>query len=250
MALRRSPQAFGPHGRQSAGQRLPAVRNRLRPVRPAAYRHVRRGRAHHHGAPGVPPPERYPDAAVLLLRRHGRAAQGARQRAQQGDAGGPSRQAADLGARSVQQRISELRRGQQCAAARLPRFLRLRVRVPVGDRLVQVGPLRQDADDDAAALRRGAGGHAADPGRGTPADLLGLPADLAQDRPGAAGPGGQDRRRRPAPSSIATRTARWSRRRSPGATSSCSGRPTGPAAGSRSTSITRCTARISFPRPN
>ena len=71
-----------------------AARNRLRPVRPAAYRHVRRGRAHHHGAPGLQAPERYPDAAVLLLRRHGRAAQGARQRAQQGDAGGPSRQAA------------------------------------------------------------------------------------------------------------------------------------------------------------
>ena len=38
-----------------------------------------------------------------------------------------------------------VRRGQQRAAARVPRFVRLRVRVPVGDRLVQVGPLRQDA---------------------------------------------------------------------------------------------------------
>ena len=151
--------------RQNAGERLRAVRDRLRPVRPAAYRHLRRGRAHHHGAPGVPAAERRADAAVLLLRRHGRAAQGARQRAQQGDAGGPSRQAADRGAGSVQQRASVVRRGQQCAAAGVPRFVRLRVRVPVGDRMVQVGPLRQDAAADAAALRRGAGGDAADPRR-------------------------------------------------------------------------------------
>ena len=106
VAIRRSPQARRPHRRQGAGQRLCAARDRLRPVRPAAYRHLRRGRAHHHGAPGVPAAERRADAAVLLLRRHGRAAQGARQRAQQGDAGGPSRQAAHRGARSVQQRAS------------------------------------------------------------------------------------------------------------------------------------------------
>ena len=76
-----------------------------------------------------------------------------------------SRQAADRGARSVQQRASVVRRGQQRAAARVPRFVRLRVRVPVGDRMVQVGPLRQDAARHAAALRRGAGGDAADPRR-------------------------------------------------------------------------------------
>ena len=34
---------------------------------------------------------------------------------------------------------------QQCAAARLPRSLRLRLRVPVVDRLLQVRPLRRDA---------------------------------------------------------------------------------------------------------
>jgi lysyl-tRNA synthetase class I len=51
-------------------------------------------------------------------------------------------------------------------------------------------------------------------------------------------------------SSIATRTARPSRRPLPAATSSCSGRPTGPAAGLRWVSTTRCTARISSPRPN
>ena len=113
-----------------------------------------------------------------------------------------------IGARSVQQRASELRRRQQRAAARLPRFVRLRVRVPVGDRLVQVRPLRQDAARHAAALRRGAGGDAADARRGAARDLLDLPADLAQDRPRAAGAAGQDSTATPAPSSIATRTAR------------------------------------------
>ena len=88
VAVRRSPQAGRPYRRQSAGQGIRAVRDRLRPVGPAAYRHLRRGRAHHHGAPGLPAPERHAGAAVLLLRRHGRAAQGARQRAEQGDAGG------------------------------------------------------------------------------------------------------------------------------------------------------------------
>ena len=34
---------------------------------------------------------------------------------------------------------------QQCQAARLPRRLRLRIRVPVVDRLLQVGHVRRDA---------------------------------------------------------------------------------------------------------
>ena len=62
------------------------LRDRLRPLRPAAYRHVRRGRAHHHGAPCLPRAHRRQgeDAADRVLRRHGRAAQGAGQRAEQG----------------------------------------------------------------------------------------------------------------------------------------------------------------------
>ncbi len=59
----------------------------------------------------------YPDAADRVQRRHGRAAQGARQRAQPADARRISRQAADQGARSVRL-PRELRRAQQCAAAR------------------------------------------------------------------------------------------------------------------------------------
>ena len=71
----------------------------------------------------------------------------------------------------------------------------------------RVGPLRCHAAVDAAPLREGAGDHAADPGRGAAAELFRLPAGLPQDRQGAAGAGGEDRCRRPAPSSIATRTA-------------------------------------------
>ena len=53
-----------------------------------------------------------------------------------------SRQAADAGAGPVLERLSEVRRAQQRAAARLPRPVRLRVRVPVVDRMLQVRPLR------------------------------------------------------------------------------------------------------------
>ena len=45
----------------------------------------------------------------------------------------------------------ELRRAQQRAAARLPRHLRLRLRVRVVDRLLQVRPLRRDAAEGAAS---------------------------------------------------------------------------------------------------
>ena len=77
-----------------------AVRDRLRPLRPAAYRHLRRGRAHHHGAPRLSRADRRQDQdpAARLFRRHGRPAQGAGQCAQQGAAGAASRQAADAGA--------------------------------------------------------------------------------------------------------------------------------------------------------
>ena len=64
----------------------------------------------------------------------------------------PSRQAADPGAGPVRH-PSELRCPQQCAAARVPRHLRLRLRVHVRDRLLHVGPLRCGAIDRAGALR-------------------------------------------------------------------------------------------------
>ena len=171
------------------------LRDRLRPLGPAAYRHVRRGRAHHDGAPRVPRAHRRQDqdAADRVLRRHGRPAQGAGQRAEQGDAGGASRQAADPGARSVLERVSVVRRAQQCAAARLPRHVRLRLRVHVVDRLLQVRPLRRGAADGARALRRGDGDHAAVAARGARADLFAVPADLAAHRHRAAG---ADRRAR------------------------------------------------------
>ena len=156
------------------------LRDRLRAVGAAAHRHVRRGRAHHDGAPRVPRAHRRQgqDAADRVLRRHGRPAQGPGQRAEQGDARGASRQAAHAGAGPVLERISLVRRAQQCAAARLPRPLRLRLRIHVLDRLLHVGPLRCRAAHCAAAPRRGDGDHAAVAARGARADLFAVPADL------------------------------------------------------------------------
>ena len=45
----------------------------------------------------------------------------------------------------------KLRRAQQCAAARLPRSVRLRLRIHVVDRLLHVGPLRRGAPEGAAS---------------------------------------------------------------------------------------------------
>ena len=110
------------------------LRDRLRAVGAAAHRHLRRGRAHEHGAPRLRGADRgqAQDAAHLLLRRHGRPAQGARQRAEPGDAARRTRQAADQRARPVRQ-VRELRPPQQRDAARVPRPLRLRLRVRLGD---------------------------------------------------------------------------------------------------------------------
>ena len=187
-----------------------AVRDRLRPVRPAAYRHVRRGRPHDHGAARLPRADRRQgqDTAALLLRRHGRLAQGAGQRAQQGDAARLSRQAADARARPVLQRISVVRRGQQCAAARLPRPLRLRLRIRLLDRLLYVGPLRRDAAEDARALRRGDGDHAAVAARGAVADLFAVPADPSRRPASSCRCRSTSARSRPARSSGAIPTRR------------------------------------------
>ena len=48
-------------------KRLCAVRDRLWPFGPAAYRNLRRGGADHHGAPGLPAPERHSDAPLRLF---------------------------------------------------------------------------------------------------------------------------------------------------------------------------------------
>ena len=85
----------------ASGQGRGPVRDRLRPVRPAAYRHLRRGGAHHLGAPRLHRADRPALPAARLQRRHGRAAQGAGQRAEPGDAGRLSRPAADPHARPV-----------------------------------------------------------------------------------------------------------------------------------------------------
>ena len=77
-----------------------------------------------------------------------------------------SRQAADAGARSVRH---DIRSSAQHNNARLRAFLdhvRLRLRVPVVDRLLHVRPLRRDAAAGAGALRRGDEDHAAVAARG------------------------------------------------------------------------------------
>ena len=112
---------------------------------------------------------------------------------QQGDAGAASRQAADQGARSVRH-ACKLRRAQQRAAARLPRSVRLRLRIHVVDRLLHVGALRRRAPEGAAALRRGDGDHAAVAARGARADLFAVPADRSEHRHRSAGAGRRARR--------------------------------------------------------
>ena len=160
--------------------------DRLRAVRPAAYRHLRRSRAHHHGAPRLSRAHRGQDqdAADRVLRRHGRPAQGAGQRAEQGDADAISRQAADQRARSVRHPF-ELRRAQQCAAARVSRYVRLRLRIRQLDRVLHVRKIRRGAAARAGADRPGDGDHAAVAARGARGELFAVPADLSAHRRGA-----------------------------------------------------------------
>ena len=163
-----------------------AVRDRLRSFGPAAYRHLRRGRAHHHGAARLPRADRGQDqdTAARLLRRHGRPAQGAGQRAEQGTAGAAFGQTADAGARSLWH-PRKLWRAQQCAAARVPRHLRLRIRVRQLDRLLHVGKIRRRAVAHAGADRKGDGDHAAVVARRARRELLAIPAHLSAHRPRA-----------------------------------------------------------------
>ena len=67
---------------------------------------------------------------------------------------------------------------QQCAAARVPRSVRLRLRVRELDRLLQGRQVRRDAAEDARAAREGDGDHAAVAARGARRDLFAVPADL------------------------------------------------------------------------
>ena len=163
---------------------------------------------------------------------------------QQGPAGAAPRQAADAGARPVRH-PPQLRRAQQCAAARLSRSVRLRLRVPVGDGVLHVRPLRRRADKSAGALRSGDGDHAAVAARGAGADLFAVSADFSANRHRAAGAGGRPRRRgRHHHLSRTPTAASASPRPSPAGAASCNGSPIGPCAGSRSASTTKWPARI------
>ena len=76
----------------------------------------------------------------------------------------------------------KLRRAQQCAAARVSRYVRVRLRVRELDRLLQVGAVRRDAAQDARAHRQGDGDHAAFLARGACGDLFAVFADLPAHR--------------------------------------------------------------------
>ena len=157
------------------------LRDRLRPLGPAAYRHLRRGRAHHHGAPRLPRADRRQVKTRLIafsddmdgLRKVPDNVPNKEMLAQH--LGKPLTQVPDpFGTHP------SFGAAQQCAAARLPRPVRLRIRVPVLDRMLQVRPLRRGAAHGARALRRGDGDHAAVAARGARADLFAVPADLAR----------------------------------------------------------------------
>ena len=225
-----------------------AVRDRLRPLRPAPYRHLRRGRAHDHGAACLPCADRGQgeDPPAVLLRRHGRVAQGARQRPQQGDAAGASRHAADPRAGSVLRRVSVSFGAANNARLRafLDRFGFDYEFASATDYYTR-RPLRRDAAARCSSasttvmaimlpsLARGAG-----------ADLFAVPADPSRRPASSCRCRSRSATSTPARSSGATPTAASaSRRRSPAAMPSCNGSPTGRCAGRRSASTTRCRAR-------
>ncbi len=159
---------------------------RLRRLGPAARRHLRRGRAPDHGARRLPRADqrRHPDQADRVLRRHGRPAENPPEPAAPGLAGGRPRQAGHQRSRPVRGG-GELRRLQQRPGPRLLRLVRLRLRVHLRHRLLPVGPDGRGAADHPGAVRRRAGGDAADPGAGSARHLFAVPADQPDDRPGA-----------------------------------------------------------------
>ena len=101
-----------------------AVRDRLRAFGTAAYRHLRRGRAHLDGAPRLPRAHRRQDhdPPYRLLGRHGRPAEGAGQRPEPRPHRAPPRQAAVRGARtrSGRMRASARTTMRGCAPSSTP----------------------------------------------------------------------------------------------------------------------------------
>ena len=113
-------------------RRRGAVRDRLRPLRPAAYRHVRRGGAHRDGAARLPGADRRQasgpgsSASPTTWMACARFPTTCRtRRCCRPYLGKPLTEVPD----PFTDEYPSLRRRQQCAAARLPRPLRLRLRV-------------------------------------------------------------------------------------------------------------------------
>ena len=183
------------------------------------------------------------DAADRVQRRHGRAAQGPGQRPEPGDAGRESRQAADANPRPVRH-ARKLRAPQQCDAPAFPRPLRLRLRIPLGDRLLH------DAAASTRSIRKVLQGWDAIMGvmlptlredrrktyspvlpiSPTSGRVLQVPVEVIDAEAGLIAFDDED-----GAASSNRRSAAWP---------SCSGRSTGRRAGSRSGSITKCRARI------
>ena len=154
-----------------------------------------------------------------------------------------SRQAADAGARSVRH-PSELRRAQQCAAARVSRHVRIRLRIRQLDRLLHVGKIRRDAAARAGAHRTGDGDHAAVACARSARRAIRRSCRSARAPAWCCMCRSSRMTRRPARSPMTIRRPRSaSRCRSPAAIASCSGSRTGRCAGSRSASTTKWPAR-------
>ena len=242
MAGGRGGAAARPGRACAAREGLRPVPDRLRTVRPAAHRHLRRGVPHLAGAPGVRPPVRSADPAVRVLRRHGRPARSTRQHSPSRAGRAASAEAADLDPGPVRHR-RKLWPQHESAAEVVPRRLRLRIRVRQRHRMLPRRPLQRGAAPRARAPRGDPRGGAADARRRAAGDLQPDPADLPGQRARAPGGDPQGRsggRHRDLPR---TRPAGWSSSRSSLARASCSGAPTGRCAGPRSASTTRCPAR-------
>ncbi len=223
---------------EASGQAGGPVRDRVRPVRPAAYRHVRRGRAHHLGAPGLHRADRAAVPAAGVQRRHGRAAQGAGQRAEPGHAAPVSSASRSPACptRSARMTASARTTTPGCAPSWTGSASSTNSPPPPS---TTVRPVRRRPAPGAGAARADPAGHPADAGAGAAGDLLAHPADPPAHRAGHAGRiEGID----PQAGTVTWTDAdgeRFDHARHRRRAASCSGRPIGPCAGTRWASITR-----------
>ena len=140
-----------------------------------------RGRPHHLGPKRLRTQVRETDPPDLLQRRHGRAAQGSAQPAAARHAGRQPRAAAARGTGPLRP-LLELQRPHEPEAARVPRLVRLRLRVPELARGLRPRRLRRRALGATRQGRRGKGTDTSHPPRGEPRALVPLLSDLPRLR--------------------------------------------------------------------